>query len=82
MEYEIGFFIPSGVGEIENWKDLLEYEIRVMDGIIEKLGLPDVFSNSVEAASAAQLIRECMGVTKVITEISVEPVRRVRKPHT
>jgi hypothetical protein len=82
MEYEIGFFIPSGVGEIENWKDLLEYEIRVMDGIIEKLGLPDVFSNSVEAASAAQLIRECMGVTKVITEISVEPVRRVRKTHT
>ena len=76
MQYEIGFFIPSRVGQIKKWKDLLEDEIRIIDGIIEELDLPNVFSNSIEAASAAQLIKDHMGVTNIITEISVEPVKQ------
>jgi len=78
MQYEIGFFISSRVGEIKKWKDILENEIRIIDGIIEELGLPNVYSNSVEAASDAQLIKEHMGETKIITEISVEPIKQKR----
>lgn len=76
MQYEIGFFIPSRVGKIKKWQNLLENEIKIIDGIIEELDLPNVFSNSIEAASAAQLIKDRMGVTDIITEISVEPIKQ------
>ncbi|MHA2219947.1 MAG: hypothetical protein ACXACY_28975 [Candidatus Hodarchaeales archaeon] len=76
MQYEIGFFIPSRLGKIKKWKNLLENEIRIIDGIIEKLELPNVYSSSIEAASAAQLIKDHMGVTNIITEISVEPIKQ------
>lgn len=74
MQYEIGFFIPSRVGQIKKWKGILENEIMLIDGIIEELDLPNVYSDSIEAASAAQLIKDHMGETKIITEISVEPI--------
>ncbi len=76
MPYEIGFFIPSRIGEIKNWKDILENEIRTIDGIIEKLDLPNSYSNSIEATRAAQLVKDHMGETKIITEISVEPIKQ------
>ncbi len=76
MPYEIGFFIPSRMGEIKNWKDILENEIRMIDGIIEKLDLPNFYSNSIEAARAVQLVKDHMGETKIITEISVEPIKQ------
>jgi hypothetical protein len=76
MQYEIGFFIPSRVSQIKKWKNLLENEIRIIDGVIEELDLPNVYSNSVEAARAAQLIKDHMGVTNIITEISVEPIKQ------
>jgi hypothetical protein len=76
MQYEIGFFIPSRVGQIKKWKNILENEVMLIDGIIEELGLPNVYSDSIEAASAAQLIKDRMGVTKIITEISVERIKQ------
>jgi len=76
MSYEIGFFIPSRIGEIKNWKDILENEIRIIDGIIDKLDLPNIYSNSIEAARAAQLVKDQMGETKIITQISVEPIKQ------
>ena len=76
MKYEIGFFIPSRVGQTKKWKNILENEIRIIDGIIEELDLPSVYSTSIEAASAAQLIKERMGETAIITEISVEPIKK------
>ncbi len=75
MPYEIGFFIPSRMGEINNWKNILENEIKIIDGIIDKLDLPNTYSNSIEAARAAQLIKDHMGETKIITQISVEPIK-------
>ena len=76
MPYEIGFFIPSRMGEIKNWKDILENEIKIIDGILDKLDLPNIYSNSIEAARAAQLVKDHMGETKIITEISVEPIKQ------
>ena len=67
MQYEIGFFIPSRVGQIKKWKDILENEIMLIDGIIEKRDLPNVYSDSIEATRAAQLIKDHMGETKIIT---------------
>lgn len=74
MRYIIGFFIPSGVNQIEGWKEKLEYEIRKIEEIIEELGLPHFFQDSVEATGAAQLIKESLGETEIIIEISVEPL--------
>jgi hypothetical protein len=48
----------------------------MIDGIIEKLDLPNFYSNSIEAARAAQLVKDHMGETKIITEISVEPIKQ------
>jgi hypothetical protein len=66
------------MGQIKKWKDILENEIRMIDGIIEKLDLPNVYSNSIEAARAAQIVKDHMGKTKIITEISVESIKRAR----
>jgi hypothetical protein len=73
MQYVIGFFIPSDINQIKCWKEKLEYEIRKIENIIEKLGLPYFFPNSIEATKAAQMIKEHLGETEVIAEISVEP---------
>lgn len=73
MRYVIGFFIPSDINQIECWKEKLEYEVKKIEDVIEKLGLPYFFSNSIEATEAAQMIKERLGETEVIAEISVEP---------
>jgi len=74
MRYGIGFFIPIGVDQIEGWKEKLESEIRKIEEIMEELGLPHVFKDNVEATSAAQLIKERLGETEIIIEVSVEPL--------
>ena len=74
MQYAIGFLIPFGVNQIEEWKEKLEFEIKKIEKIIEDLNLPYVFPNNVEATGAAQLIKDLMGKTEIIIEISVEPV--------
>ena len=75
MRYEIGYFIPVGVDRIEGWKEKLESEIRKIDAIIEEHNLPHVFENTVEATEVAQLIKEYLGETEIIVEVSVEPIR-------
>ncbi len=75
MRYEIGYFIPVGVDRIEGWKEKLEAEIRKIDAIIEEHNLPSVFEDTIEAAGVAQLIKEHLGKTEVIAEVSVEPIR-------
>ncbi len=79
MQYVIGFFIPSDINQIDCWKEKLEYEIRKIEDIIEKLGLPYFFPNSIEATEAAQMIKEHLGETEVIAEISVEPFSSRKK---
>lgn len=74
MRYGIGFLIPIGVDQIEGWKEKLESEIRKIEEIMEELGLPRFFQDSVEATSAAQLIKERLGETEIIIEVSVEPL--------
>jgi hypothetical protein len=73
MQYEIGFLIPPDIDKIEDWKEKLEDEIHRINEIIEKLNLPNVFMNSMEAAGAAQLIKEHLGDTEAIVQVSVEP---------
>ena len=75
MRYEIGYFIPVGVDDIKDWKEKLEAEIRKIDAIIDEHNLPSVFEDTVEAAGVAQLIKEHLGETEVIAEVSVEPIR-------
>ncbi len=75
MRYEIGYFIPVGVDRIEGWKEKLESEIRKIDAIIEEHNLPHVFENTVEATEVAQLIKEYLGETEIIVEVSVEPIK-------
>ena len=74
MKYEIGFFIPVGVDEIKDWKEKLECEIRKIDEIIEEHDIPYVFEDNVEATGAAQFIKEKLGETEIIIEVSVEPI--------
>jgi hypothetical protein len=76
MRYEIGYFIPVGVDRIEGWKEKLESEIRKIDKIIEEHNLPHVFEDTVEATGAAQLIKEHLGETEIIVEVSVEPIKK------
>ncbi len=78
MQYEIGFFIPHDIDKIEDWKEKLEDEILRINEIIEKLNLPNFFTNSMEAAGAAQLIKEHLGDTEAIVQVSVEAIVRVR----
>jgi len=78
MQYEIGFFIPHDIDKIEDWKEKLEDEILKINEIIEKLNLPNVFTNSMEATGAAQLIKEHLGDTEAIVQVSVEPSLRTR----
>ena len=73
MIYEIGFLIPYRVDKIKNWKEKLENEINKIDEIIEKFNLPHIFTDSIKAAGAAQFIKEQLGETDIIIEISVEP---------
>ena len=75
MRYEIGYFIPIGVDQIENWKDKLECEIKKIEEIIEENNLAYVYDNNVEATGVAQFIKELLGDTEIIVEISVEPIR-------
>ena len=75
MRYEIGYFIPVGVDRIEGWKEKLESEIRKIDAIIEEHNMPHVFENTVEATEVAQLIKEYLGETEIIVEVSVEPIK-------
>ena len=72
MTYEIGFLIPYNVDKIENWKEKLEREVKKIDEIFDELDLDYVFNDSVEATSVAQLIKDRIGKTEVIIEISVE----------
>jgi len=74
MKYEIGFFIPVGVDEIKDWKEKLEREIRKIEEIIEEHNLPYVFEDNVEATGAAHFIKEKLGETEIIFEVSVEPI--------
>jgi hypothetical protein len=76
MQYEIGYFIPVGVDRIEGWKEKLESEIRKIDEIIEEHNLPHVFEDTVEATGVAQLIKEHLGETEVIVEVSVELIKK------
>ncbi len=76
MPYEIGYFIPVGVDNIEGWKEKLESEIRKIDEIIEEYNLPSVFEDTVEATGVAQLIKEHLGETEIIVEVSVEPIKK------
>jgi len=76
VQYVIGFLIPYRVNQIEGWKEKLEYEIRKIEGIIEELGLPYFFLDSIEATKAAQLIKEHLGETEIIIEVSVEPSKK------
>lgn len=73
MQYVIGYLIPFGVNRIEGWQEKLENEIRKIEEIVEELDIPYVFPNNVEAAGAAQLIKDRLGETEIIIEISVEP---------
>ena len=75
MRYEIGYFIPVGMDHIEGWKEKLESEIRKIDEIIEEHNLPHVFEDAVEATGVAQLIKEHLGETEIIVEVSVEPIK-------
>jgi len=75
MRYGIGYFIPVGVDRIEGWKEKLESEIRKIDAIIEEHNLPHVFEDVVEATGVAQLIKEHLGETEIIVEVSVELVK-------
>jgi hypothetical protein len=75
LRFEIGYFIPVGVDQIENWKDKLEHEIKKIEEIMEKNNLAYVFNNNVEATGVAQFIKENLGETEIIVEISVEPIR-------
>lgn len=79
MRYVIGFFIPSDINQIECWQEKLEHEVRNIEYVIEKLGLPYFFSNSIEATEAAQMIKERIGKTEVIAEISVEPFNEQKR---
>ena len=72
MNYEIGFLIPYNVDKIENWKEKLEREVKKIERIFDELNLPYVFNDSVEAASVAQTIKDRIGKTEIIIEISVE----------
>lgn len=72
MTYEIGFLIPWNVDKIEKWKDKLENEIQHIEKIFSELDLPYVFDDSVSATSVAQIIKDHMGETEIIVEISVE----------
>ena len=72
MNYEIGFLIPYNVDKIENWKEKLEREVNNIDEIFNELDLPYTFNDSVEATSVAQKIKDRMGKTEIIIEISVE----------
>jgi ABC-type Zn uptake system ZnuABC Zn-binding protein ZnuA len=76
--YEIGYFIPVGADEIKDWKEKLEREIRKIDEIIEEHNLPYVFEDNVEATGVAQFIKEKMGETEIIIEISIEPIASAR----
>lgn len=76
MRFVIGFFIPSGINQVEGWKEKLEYEIRKIEEIIEEFGLPYFFQDSVAATGAAQLIKEHLGETEIILEISVESLNK------
>ncbi len=75
MRYEIGYFIPVGVDRIEDWKEKLESEIRRIDEIIEEHNLQHIFEDTVEATGVAQLIKEHLGETEIIVEVSVEPIK-------
>ena len=75
MKYVIGFLIPAGVDRIEGWKDKLEYEVQKIEKIMEKFGLSYVFPNNIEATGAAQIIKEHLGETEIIIEVSVEPMQ-------
>jgi len=72
MTYEIGFLIPYNVDKIEKWKEKLESEVKNIEKIFDQLDLPHVFEDSVSAASVAQKIKDHMGKTEIIVEISVE----------
>jgi hypothetical protein len=72
LTYEIGFLIPYNVDKIENWKEKLEREVKKVDKIFDELDLPHVFNDSVEATSVAQKIKDRIGKTEIIIEISVE----------
>lgn len=74
MKYEIGFFIPVGADDITDWKEKLEREIKRIDEIIEEHNLPYVFEDNVEATGTAQFIKEKLGETEIIFEVSVEPI--------
>ncbi len=74
MKYEIGFFIPVGTDDIKDWKEKLEREIKRIDEIMEEHDIPYVFENNVEAAGIAQFIKEKLGETEIIFEVSVEPI--------
>lgn len=75
MRYEIGYFIPVGVDNIEGWKEKLEAEIRRIGEIIEEHNLSYVFVDSIEATRAAQMIKDQLGETEIIAEVSIEPIR-------
>jgi hypothetical protein len=75
MQYVIGFLIPAGVDQIENWKDKLENEIKKIELIMEKFGLSYTFPTNIEATGAAQIIKENLGDTEIIIEVSVEPMQ-------
>ncbi len=75
MRYEIGYFIPVGVDRIEGWKEKLESEIRRIDEIMEEHNLQHIFEDAVEATGVAQLIKEHLGKTEIIVEVSVEPIK-------
>ncbi|TEU09903.1 hypothetical protein E3J20_05270 [Candidatus Bathyarchaeota archaeon] len=75
MRYEIGYFIPVGVDRIEGWKEKLESEIRRIDEIMEEHNLQHIFEDTVEATGVAQLIKEHLGETEIIVEVSVEPIK-------
>ena len=72
MTYEIGFLIPYNVDKIKNWKDKLEKEIQRIDEIFNELDLPYIFHDSLKATSVAQKIKDKIGTTEIIMEISVE----------
>lgn len=75
LRYEIGYFIPVGVDQIENWKDKLETEIRRIEVIMEENNFAYVYNSNVEATGVAQFIKERLGETEIIVEISVEPTK-------
>lgn len=74
MMYQVGFLIPYHVDQIKDWKEKLEQDIKRIDAIIERLGLPNTFENSIEATKAAQVIKEQIGKLEIIKQISVEQV--------